>query len=467
MIVRRAIEPRISQCAYLVGCARTRQAILIDPVRNPARYQSMADEAGLSIMSVVETHTPSDYVSGVREVLLSTAARAYLSGETDPPAWFGSDGIDWTPRVTFWFEGDTLAVGDLRVTVLLTPGHAPGGLSLFIEDAVADVRVVATGDALLVGGTGRAEDGAEEQLRDALTRLASLPDDTVVLAGHTSGSACGFSVALPGESTLGIERRFNRALLTVGDAGAFATTTSQRQPERPSYFGRVEKINHGVAPALIHQLAPVSQIGGDVFVQLVSMPGTVVVDTRPWSEFAADGIEGALHAPLDKYFASLIATSFAPDERVIVVCAKGECDAVTDAMRLVGVDAIRAWIDSDVYAQIDQSLLNLTDAEELTQAAVRAMDEQGLVQFIDVRTTSEWLRGRIRGARLVSLSQLPELMGSLSRDKPIIAYCRTGARSARACTYLRRHGFKCATLQGGYWPWFGRGFPVEGADQPL
>ncbi len=467
MIVRRSTEPLISQCAYLVACPRTRQAVLIDPVRNADRYELLAEELGVSIMAVLETHPPSDYVSGVREVLMATACRAYLSGETEPPEWYASGSQDWAARVRFLKDRDTVSLGDLTLTAMLTPGHAAGGLSFYIEDRASGVRVVATGDALLVGGAGRVEESDTEQLRDSLARLAGLPDDTVVLAGHTSGSACGFSVSLPGESTLGIERRFNRTMQSVGDSAAFAVAVASKQPDRPTYFGRVERINHREQPALIHEIKRPGELDADQFVQLLSMPHTVIVDTRPWSRFAADGAEGALHAPLDRYFAPLMASSIAQDERVVLVCDRAGCPAATDALRLVGIDRVEGWIDSEVYGRIEQPLLDLVEIDELTQVAARRVDERGDARFLDVRTTSEWLRGRIKGARLVSLTQLPERIDSLPRDKLIIAYCLTGMRSARACVFLRRRGFRCATLQGGFWPWFGRGFPVEGVDQPF
>ncbi|MSR29659.1 MAG: MBL fold metallo-hydrolase [Phycisphaerales bacterium] len=467
MIVRRVTEPLIAQCGYLIACARTRQAILVDPVRDTKRYQLVAHEIGVSIMAVLETHAPSDYISGVREVLLASACRAYLSGETTPPVWFASNPSDWAPRVTFLRDGDTLTVGDLTIRAVLTPGHAAGGLSFFIEDQSSGVRVIATGDALLVGGAGRVEGGETECLRDSLSRLGSLPDDTVVLAGHTSGSSCGIVVALPGESTLGLERRFNRALRAVNDPAAFALATEGKQPDRPSYFSRVERINQTQRPTLIHQLLKPNELHGDIFVQLVSMPHTVVIDTRPWHRFALDGLEGALHVPLDRYFAPLVASGVAPDERLVIVCDRGDLDAIVDGLRLVGLDRIEGWIESTAYTHIDDSLLDLAEIEELTQAEAHAMNERGEVRFLDVRTTAEWLRGRIRGAQLMTLSQLPELADRLPRDQLTIAYCRTGARSARACSYLQRRGHRCATLQGGYWPWFGRGFPVDGADQPF
>jgi hydroxyacylglutathione hydrolase len=467
MIVRRVTEPLIAQCAYIIACPRTGQAILIDPVRAVARYEAVAREVGVTIMLVMETHAPSDYISGVREMLLETACRAALSGETAPPAWCSARSAEWNARVSFLKGGDQLSLGDLTVTAVSTPGHADGALSYFISDTVRGVQVIATGDALLTGGAGRVDAGAIEELRDALTRLAALPDETIVLAGHTAGSACGAAVALPGETTLGIERRFNRAMRVIDDADAFALATRGKQPDRPAYFERVEAINHGDRAKLLRTLEPPREVSADTFVQLISMPNTAVIDTRPWARFSIDGAMGALHAPLDRYFASIVAPSVLPDERIVIVCARNALQSAVDALHLVGLDRIEGWIDEDAYSRIDETLLDYADVGEISQAKARARGLGGATLFLDVRTTAEWLRGRIQGARHMSLAQLPVHAREIDRATFVIAYCRTGARSARACAYLKRLGITCATLQGGYWPWFGRGYPVEGADQPF
>ncbi len=467
MIVRRVTEPLIAQCAYLVACPRTGQAMLIDPVRAVERYEAVAKEIGVTIMLVLETHTPSDYVSGVREMLLSTACRAVLSGETQAPQWCSLHADDWAARVTFMKNGQTMSLGDLSLTAISTPGHAEGGLSYFIEDRVRGVRVVATGDALLAGGAGRVDGGTIEDLRDSLVRLAALPDETVVLAGHTAGSACGLAVALPGETTLGIERRFNKVLRVVEDPEAFSLATRATQPARPSYFERVEHINQGERTVLVRQLAAPREIDADPVVQLLSMPHTAIVDMRAWSEFAIDGALGALHAPLDRFFASLVAPSVSPDDRIVLVCPRGAVSKAVDALHLVGLDRVEGFIDEATYAHIDEALLDYADIEEISQARARAVDLAGGALFVDVRTTAEWLRGRIRGARLMTLSQLPEQARTIDPKTFVITYCKTGVRSARACAFLKRLGIPCAVLQGGYWPWFGRGFPVEGADQPF
>ncbi len=465
MIVRRVTEPLIAQCAYFVACPRTRQALLIDPVRDVARYELIATEIGVTIMAVVETHSPSDYVSGVREFLVSTASNAYLSGETTPPRWYVLDGGVWAPRVKFLKGGDQFSVGDLQCTTILTPGHALGGISVLIAHPPSGVRVLLTGDALLPGGAGSADTDASDAMRDSLQRLGQFDDDTVVLAGHTSGTSCGLAISFPGETTLGIERSVNRIFRSADDAAAFAATSRECAPDRPSYFSKMERVNQSERAQLLQELTNPKEIDGDTFVQLLSIPRTIVLDTRSWIEFVSDAPEGALHVPLDRYFSPLIAASIAPDERIVILCGRKHVAEIVRALRIVGMDKVEGWIDRDVFAKIDRSLLNYSEVDDISQHAAHEKFMRGEVFFLDVRNTAEWLRGRIAGATLMTLSQIPHRIGEIPKGKFIVAYCALGGRSARACAYLHRRGFECATLKGGYWPWYGRDYPVEAADR--
>ena len=462
VIVQRITEPVIAQCAYFVACSRTRHAILVDPVRDTLRYLQIAREQSFTIMGVLETHAPSDYVSGVYEMLTASSALGYLSGETEPPAWFTHDRSRWQRRVQFLKDGSTLAIGDLQARAILTPGHAKGALSIFIEDPASAVRVVLTGDALLPGGAGRTSAADTEQLRDSLRRLTALPDETIILAGHVGGSACVRAVDLPGETNMGIERRFNSALRTLESPSDFAQATCGSQPERPAYFSRVERLNSKEHMPLLDELSVPKQLDVDTFLQFVSLPATVVVDTRPWDQFTLDGAEGALHAPFDRFFAPMIAGAIASDERVVCVCDPSQVVDITRALRLIGIDRIIGWISTAQYAQIDREVMPLSEVDEISQHAAHAMYQRAECLMIDVRTTAEWMRGRVLLARLMTMSQIADQIDEIPRDRFVIAYCRSGGRSARACAFLRRKGIRCATLQGGFWPWFGRGFPVEG-----
>src|SRR5215469_18088151 len=81
MVIRNFYEPHISQASYLIGCPGCGEAIVIDPNRNIEPYLTMAEELGLQITAVTETHIHADYLSGTRELAAATGATIYLSAE--------------------------------------------------------------------------------------------------------------------------------------------------------------------------------------------------------------------------------------------------------------------------------------------------------------------------------------------------------------------------------------------------
>jgi rhodanese-related sulfurtransferase len=87
------------------------------------------------------------------------------------------------------------------------------------------------------------------------------------------------------------------------------------------------------------------------------------------------------------------------------------------------------------------------------------------VVLLDVREPAEFRESHIAGSRLIPLDQLPFRLDDLPRDRPIVAICRSGNRSAVATTLLRRAGFDASNMRGGMLAWHKRGFPVDRGDR--
>jgi len=105
-------------------------------------------------------------------------------------------------------------------------------------------------------------------------------------------------------------------------------------------------------------------------------------------------------------------------------------------------------------------------ADDVDVDADRAKDliEDGRVQLVDVRESYEWEAGRIAGARHIELERLASQAGSLDRDRPVIFYCRVGARSGMAAQAFRRAGFEAYSIDGGLTEWDRREHPLEPED---
>lgn len=176
--------------AHLVGCARTRKALLVDPKAGKgATYRNAAANFGLEIIAVLDTHTHADHLSGSAG-FLREGVELWMSARTRcgrPHRGLAG--------------GDEVRVGELRFEVLEVPGHTDDSLAL------AGEGLALTGDSLLAGSLGRADfRGSDPALlfESVRGRLLALPDATVVLPGHNYRDILF--------TTLGHERRTNPAL---------------------------------------------------------------------------------------------------------------------------------------------------------------------------------------------------------------------------------------------------------------
>ncbi len=186
-IFRQLFDRESSTFTYLLGCPETRQALLIDPVREQVeRDLRLVKELDLTLALVLETHVHADHVTGAGELRARTGARTRASAA-------GAACID-QPLT----DGETITLGTLRGVVRATPGHTDDSLSFHFGDRLF------SGDALLIRSAGRTDfqNGNAGQLYDSITAvLFALPDETQLYPAHDYQ---GHSV-----STIGEEKRYN------------------------------------------------------------------------------------------------------------------------------------------------------------------------------------------------------------------------------------------------------------------
>ncbi len=191
--------------AYIVGDKTSKAGLVIDPAAETDRIIAEAERNGIEIKYVVNTHGHVDHISGNADMKKKTGAKIIVH-EADAdmlvstPAMIlnmfrakSSPAADITVK-----EGDVIRVGSINLTVFHTPGHTPGGISLYTDGYVF------TGDTLFVESVGRTDlPGAswETMAKAIREKLLTLPDDTVVLPGHNYGR-------MP-TSTIGHEKKHN------------------------------------------------------------------------------------------------------------------------------------------------------------------------------------------------------------------------------------------------------------------
>jgi glyoxylase-like metal-dependent hydrolase (beta-lactamase superfamily II) len=228
MIFRQFLHTSPIGASYVFGCGGQSQCVVVDPVEDISMYQNASRETGMRIVHVIDTHVHADHISGGRALADATGAN-YLVHES-------VDAVDGAGLA----DGQELGLGNVTIRILHTPGHTPEHISLLATDRTrgSEAWFVLTGHTLMVGDMGRTElaTSAETGARALFTsaaRLRALPDYVEVWPGAFAGSVCGRRLSGKAASTIGFERRFNRAFAT--DArDAFVQMMLADIPPRPA-----------------------------------------------------------------------------------------------------------------------------------------------------------------------------------------------------------------------------------------
>ena len=205
MITKQIIVGSMAVCCYIVACEKTNKAAVIDPGGDEDRVLSEVDAMGVTVDYIIATHGHPDHVCGIRRIQEATGAKIVMHSEDalffdkqEVKNYFSMLGLEPCPPVDVKVkEGDEIALGEVRLKVLHTPGHTPGGMCLY------NAPDLITGDTLFVGGLGRTDfpGGSHQELLQSIhAKLLVLPADTVVWPGHGYGG---------NRSTIGEEKRTN------------------------------------------------------------------------------------------------------------------------------------------------------------------------------------------------------------------------------------------------------------------
>ena len=473
MLLKRFYDTNLAQASYLIGCAATGDAIVIDPNRDVEQYIRAATAESMRITRVTETHIHADFVSGSRELAHRTGAELLLSDE---------GGADWKyafateAGATLLHDGDVFMVGNLKFDVWHTPGHTPEHLSFLVTDTPATDQPMGaiTGDFVFVGDVGRPdlleraakiagtmEAGARTLFR-SLQRFKQLPDYLQIWPGHGAGSACGKALGAVPFSTVGYEKIANWGL-TVSDENEFVQMVLAGQPEPPRYFAEMKRINKE-GPRILGGFRRPERLPASRLDALLA-DGAIVVDTRTAAEYAARLVPGTINIPLNKSF-NTWAGWLVPYDRDIYLIVNDACThCVDEAVRdlaMIGLDRVSGYFGAEVmdaWAAAGGTLDTVPqmDAEELARR-----QEAGDVAVLDVRGHAEWEAGHLPGVKNIPVGYLTERLNEIPRDRPVVVHCQSGARSAIAASILRAKGLtNVVNLTGGFDAWQAGGHRVE------
>ncbi len=444
----------LSHASYYIGSGG--EAAIIDPQRDIQQYLDEAEAHNQKIKYVIETHSHADFVSGHIELAEKTGAEIV----------YGQRANTQFPTLKVK-DGDELAVGNVKLRIMETPGHTPEGITIIAEDTVdADKSVRApkmfTGDTLFIGDVGRPDlvgskgftaQQMGEMLYDSLhEKILKMPDETEVYPAHGAGSLCGKSLSKETWSTLGEQRRFNYALQPMSKE-EFVKIVAADQPEVPAYFPKSAAKNMEGSASLADLPKP-----AEFRSEQIDVFDGVVLDVRPNFEYGAGHVMNSINIGLSGQFASWAGTMIPVGTPIAIVAAAAEhVDEAFMRLARVGHETVTGYILFDEY-QGETKQVEQVPVEEVAELA----KTEKSFQFVDVRRPAEHANGRAVRTVNIPLDKLPTEFERLDPEAPTYVICQGGYRSSLGASILENAGFKkIYNVTGGTAAWQAAGLETE------
>lgn len=460
LIYKRWLAEGVAQLSYMVGDDSTRTAAVIDPRPDCQIYIDYAQEQGVAITHIFETHIHADFMSGSRALSRRLGGvPIFVSGEGESDYSFGAE------KVT---DGQTFEFGSALLRARFTPGHTPEHVAYEVCKTDEPDRPwgVFTGDSLFVDSAGRPDLLGEDQTEALVEKLyhtlydyyLKLDDEVIIFPGHGKGSPCGPSIGERLSSTIGYERKSNR-FLQFNDVESFKESMLSGQPATPTHFPRMKKVNAN-GPATWCDLEPPRPLTVSQFKQRLEAGNVQLVDVRHMLAFGGGHIEGAINLGANKAELSVFAGWMLDPKQPILLVAAEEQQIRTVITLLLRTgftkyagylaDGMTAWAESGLPVEYTPQL----DAR-------RVSDAGDALHRLDVRQDDEWDEGHLPDATHFFFARLLDEDPDLPKDQPLVTYCATGYRANMAASILQRRGWRNVSSFPGSWKaWKNAGLPT-------
>lgn len=437
----------LSEAAYFI--ASEGEAAVIDPLRDVDAYIRMAEEKGVRIKYIFETHFHADFVSGHLD----------LSRKTGAPIVYG-------PQTQAGFkihearDGEVFRIGKLDLKAIHTPGHTLESTCYLLNDEDGKPYCIFTGDTLFVGDVGRPDlfsgNLSKEELAsfmyDSLqNKIKALPDHVIVYPAHGPGSSCGKNLGKETFSTIGEQKQSNYALQDMSrEEFVKAVATGLSAP--PVYFPLNAKINKEGYGSLDDMLASAKALGLAAFKEEVKN-GAWILDTRPASVFTEAFIPGSVSIGLDGRYAEWAGILLPFDQKLVLVTEPGKEKESIVRLARVGIDKVVGYLEGGLKTWKESG--EKTDMIIDIEADELAMDipHDNKLEIIDVRKPGEFEGGHVKGANNIPLDSFTDMVtiADIDDEHNLYIHCAGGYRSVIAASILKRQGYhNLRNVLGGY-----------------
>ena len=416
--------PELGNRSHLVHDGEV--ALVVDPPRDVARVEEVAERAGVEIVAVADTHLHNDYVSGGLALARRHGADYLLNADEDVD--FERTGVR---------DGDVVPVGELSVTALWTPGHTPHHMS-FVAKPGAGLPALFSGGSLLYGTVGRTdlvdpgltESLARDQWGSARRLVELVPPSSGLHPTHGFGSFCASTSAeaTAGSLKLGSQQAFNPVLTQPLEA--FVADLVAGFGPVPAYYEHMAGLNRagaGAVPIPAAVSVTVEQVAE------AAAEGAWVVDLRSRESYAAGHYPGTVNVEYSHQFATYVGW-LAPwgEDLVLLVDHPADLVAATRDLGNIGIDGPGGHVIPAGTALPRPGGYRRTDWTEYDATA------PGRV-VVDVRQRDEYDAGHLPGAIHVPVQDVEVRLADIPVGE-VWVHCRSGYRAGIAASLLHRAG---------------------------
>jgi hydroxyacylglutathione hydrolase len=442
----------LAQGAYFIHS--NGEAVVIDPLREVTPYLQKAEDLGVKIKYIFETHFHADFVSGHIDLAEKSGAKIVF-GPNEAPI-----GYD----VHIAKDGEVFQVGNISFELIHTPGHTMESSCFLLRDENGEIHSIYTGDTLFIGDVGRpdlAQKVIPDLTQDKLARhlfhslrnkIMTLPDHLIVYPAHGAGSACGKNMSKETFDTLGNQKLTNYALNPALTEDEFVKEITSGLTPPPAYFPENVLMNikgyESFDDVLNQGMTPLSV---EDFIQKAEDTGALVLDTRKPADFVQGFIPNSINIGVDGQFAVWVGTLVLDIKQpILLVTDPGREEEVVTRLSRVGYDNTLGYLNGG-FAAWKTSGKDVDSIKSISVEEASDLAKSENLPIVDVRKKSEYDSEHVQDAMNAPLDYVNESMKLLDKDKTYLVHCAGGYRSVIFASILKARGFdKLIDVQGGF-----------------
>jgi glyoxylase-like metal-dependent hydrolase (beta-lactamase superfamily II)/rhodanese-related sulfurtransferase len=440
MLIKQLYTGCISEAAYFIESEG--EAAVVDPLRDIDEYLQLANERGVKIKYIFETHFHADFVSGHLDLAAATGATIV----------YGPDTVTKFP-VHVAKDGEIFSLGKISIQVLHTPGHTLESSCFLLKDEAGKDHAIFTGDTLFVGDVGRPDlaqktgEITTEELAGMLyeslqTKIMPLADDIILYPAHGAGSSCGKNLGPETYSTIGEQKQSNYALQQATKID-FVKAITDGLAAPPQYFPINALINKEGYESLGTLLEKGLQaLSIEEFKNSILEEDVIILDTRHASVFTEGFIPESIFIGLEGKFAEWAGSLLPFDKTIILVTELGKEKESVVRLTRVGFDKFGGYLAGgfEAWKNAGEKVDLVIDVENDELAMDIPFDENLVV--VDVRKDTEYDEGHLKQSINIPLADLidPASMANLEDNQNIYVHCAGGYRSVIAISLMKKQG---------------------------